>query len=404
MQKLEVQAFNLRDEGRIYLDHNATAPLAAELVPQIHNWLMAWGNPSSIHFSGRGPKALIREARKRVADIIHALPQEIIFTSGGSEANNLALIGAYREIKKQSGRNEIFLSAVEHPSVRETVKFLEDNEGVKVYRIPVSREGKLNLEFLEKHLSDKTALVSVMLANNETGVIHPLKKIVPLAKSVGAFVHTDAVQALGKISFDVKKLDVDLATFSGHKFYALKGSGVLYVKRGTPLSPLIFGGPQERHRRAGTENVLAIASLGYMCGHHERVSLEYTRLSELRNSMESKIKSEIEGVRITGESESRLPNTSSLVIEGVDGESLLMNLDILGVSVSTGAACSSGAPEPSPVLLNMGLTRVEAQSSLRISLGWGTTPEDIERFIVILKKVVRELRSAHKVKPLEVNL
>jgi cysteine desulfurase len=403
MKDLEDQAFNLRDGDRIYLDHNATTPLATELVPLINEWIKAWGNPSSIHCSGRGPKALLRDARKNIADMIGASPQEIVFTAGGSEGNNFLLKGAFEEISKSTGRKTILVSSVEHPSVRDTAKYLE-TKGAILKWIPVLRDGTLDLDFLQKNLDETVAIVSVMAANNETGVIFPIKKMAPMVRAVGALFHSDFVQALGKFPVDMKKMDVDLASFAGHKFYALKGSGFVFIKRGTQIQPLIHGGGQERHRRAGTENSLAIASLGHMSKRKDEVSAAYVRIAELRNKMEAEIQSRISGVEITAHQALRLPNTSSLLISGIDGESLLINLDVAGISVSTGAACSSGTPEPSPVLLAMGLTRKEAQSSLRLSLGWGTTESEISRFIDVLVEVVARLREAHIVRPLEASL
>jgi cysteine desulfurase len=232
-----------------------------------------------------------------------------------------------------------------------------------------------------------------MLANNETGNIMPVARVSEMAHAVGALVHCDAVQGLGKIPLRFRELGVDLASLSGHKFYALKGCGVLYVRRGLTLTSLIHGGGQERGRRAGTENILAIASLGHMIATHgARVAAEGDRVRALRDGLEERILREIPGVRLNGATAPRVPNTSSLVLDGVDGETLLMNLDVRGFAVSTGAACSAGNPEPSPVLLAMGLTRDEAQSSLRLSLGWGTTAEDVDAFAETLKAVVERLR------------
>ena len=231
-----------------------------------------------------------------------------------------------------------------------------------------------------------------MLANNETGHILPIQKISEMAHSVGALVHCDAVQALGKIPLNLRELGIDLASFSGHKFYALKGSGVLYVRRGLNLPSLIHGGGQERGRRAGTENMMSIASLGLMCTKGDQIIGQALRLRELRDRMEARILSEIPGVVVTGPNHARLPGVSSMSIKDIDGETLLMNLDVRGFAVSTGAACSSGNPEPSPVLLAMGLTRDEAQSSLRLSLGWGTTDADVDRFVLALQEVVKRLR------------
>ena len=387
----------LRAKQRVYLDHNATTPVAESVRDQLLSWVEQWGNPSSIHQSGRGPKALMRESRDKVAKALNVNPLEIIFTSGGTESNNLALKGIFEALQKSElygrpYRSRYLVSAVEHPSVMRAAQYLKDH-GADVEFIPVRRDGSIDLEAYSALLDENTALVSVMLANNETGNIFPIKEMARLAHEKGALFHSDCVQALGKIPLNLTDLGVDLASFSGHKFYALKGAGVLYARRGLQVESLVHGGGQERHRRGGTENVLAIASLGFMCGFKDQIPTRANEVECLRNRMEARILEEIRGTRLTGAESPRLPTTSSLIIEGVDGETLLMNLDMKGFSVSTGAACSSGSPEPSPVLLAMGLSRQEAQNSLRVGLGWGTTLEDIETFVETLKSVVTHVRA-----------
>lgn len=374
----------------IYLDHNATSPLHPEVKARLPEWADLWGNPSSIHWAGRGPKALLRQSRQALADLLGVQPLELIFTGSGSEANNLALKGLCE--KPVGERDQIIISAVEHPALRKAAESLRAR-GYRVDVARVSRHGELDLEHLRELLSARTALVSIMRANNETGHVFPIDVVSRSAHEVGAWVHCDAVQALGKIPLSLPELGADLVSLSGHKFYALKGCGVLYARRGVNLKSLIDGGGQERGRRAGTENLLAIASLGYMCGKRAEIATQGERLGALRDHMEARIVREIEGVQITGADHPRLPNTSSLVLAGVDGETLLMNLDVRGFAVSTGAACSSGSPEPSPVLLAMGLSREEAQSSLRLSLGWETTADDVAYFVDELKAVVARLRT-----------
>jgi len=270
-------------------------------------------------------------------------------------------------------------------------------QGATVHFLPVDKNGEINLELYQSLLSEKTALVSIMLANNETGVIFPTQKLAKLAHDVGALFHCDAVQAYGKMSLNLQKLGVDYASFSAHKINALKGTGVLFIKKGSPFESLIMGGGQERHRRGGTENVLGIWAMGLAAKNltvgKKAVSEFYPEIQELRDYFESRVKSEVTAVKITAESAARLPNTSSLILDGVDGEVLLMSLDLLGFAVSTGAACSSGNPEPSPVLLSMGLTRVQAQNSMRVSLGRGTTKLQLDQFIEALKATVLRLRS-----------
>lgn len=399
----------LCDKGRVYLDHNATTPLATSLAEQVPNWLTHWGNPSSIHQSGRGPKALLRQAREQVARMINSSPLEIVFTSSGTEANNFALNGVIEYLHKmkimekkfgsivtpRSICNRILVSSVEHPSVCRTAEALQ-SRGVEVDILPVNRKGEIDLQIFDNMLSENTALVSAMLANNETGVIFPIKKMAEIAHRKGILFHSDCVQALGKIALDIKDLGVDLASFSGHKFYSLKGAGFLYVRKGLSIESLIHGGGQERHRRGGTENLLAIVALGAQCALRDQVAPRALEMANLRDHLEVRIKNEISGVSITTDISDRLPNTSSLIIAGVDGETLLMNLDMRGFSVSTGAACSSGSPEPSPVLLAMGLSRAEAQSSLRVGIGWESTQAELDLFVDTLKEVVLHLRSFNR--------
>ncbi|KYG61288.1 cysteine desulfurase [Bdellovibrio bacteriovorus] len=382
-----------------YFDHNATTPVCKEVLEALPELAQAWGNPSSIHWGGRMPKNILRDARKAMADAIHASPLEIVFTSGGSEANNTVLKGLFDYYQtaqfltpEQRRRTHYMTTTVEHPSIMKAMQHLQ-SLGARVDYIPVNRQGEIDLEFYQAHLSEETALVSVMMANNETGTLFPIKRMAEMAHTKGALFHTDAVQGFGKIPVDVQELGVDFASFSGHKFYSLKGTGVLYTRKGNNVSSLIHGGGQERHRRGGTENTLGIGALGVVAKRASLIPQKVETLTKLRDYMEKRILSEIEEVTITAGETARLPNTSSLVLNGVDGETMLMSLDIKGYAVSTGAACSSGNPEPSPVLLAMGLTRAEAQNSLRVSLGWDTTQEEVDGFIEALKVVVARLRS-----------
>lgn len=399
---------------RVYFDHNATTPLLAELLPQLPAMATEYGNPSSIHWAGQGAKALVQKARRSVASLIGAEPLEIIFTAGGSEANNMAMKGVYEADKS---KRHFIISGVEHPSVRATAGWLRD-QGAEVDVLPVRLTGNraatnrvadknvtatanenalsagdstlaIDPKDLKNLLRPETALVSVMLANNETGHIFPVGELAKITHEAGALFHCDAVQALGKIPVDVRRLGADLVSFSAHKLGALKGVGALYQRRGVALPSLIHGGGQERGRRAGTENLLGITSFGYACDH---VNLEESKtLMALRDRLESGV-SDISGVAIIGKNSLRLPNTSCLVVDGVDGETLLMNLDLEGFAVSSGAACSSGSTEPSPVLLAMGLTRSQAQSSMRVSFGQGNTLEQVEAFLTVLSKVVKRIR------------
>lgn len=382
-----------------YFDHNATTPVCKEVLAALPELAEAWGNPSSIHWAGRQPKNIIRDARKAVATAVGVNTLEIIFTVGGSEANNTVIKGVFEHYQsaqflppEQRRRNHYMCSAVEHPAVFKAMMHMK-SLGVRVDVIPVNRKGEIDLKFYQEHLSKETALVSVMFANNETGTLFPIKQMAEMAHAQGALFHTDAVQAFGKVPLNLHELGVDFASFSGHKFYSIKGSGFLYARKGSNFSPLIHGGAQERHRRGGTENTMGIGCLGIVA---QRVSLIEKKSSEvgaLRDHMEKRLLSEIENVTITAGESPRLSNTSSLVLSGVDGETMLMSMDIKGYAVSTGAACSSGNPEPSPVLLAMGLTRDEAQNSLRVSLGWDTTREQVDGLVENLKAVVARLRS-----------
>lgn len=381
-------------KGRVYLDHNATTSPLRSISENISSWLENWGNSSSIHWAGRGPKTILREVRESLGSTLFAHPLEIIFTSGGSESNNLVLRGTY-EYYLRRGRTpqqiHFITSTIEHPSIKKTFEALE-SLGAMVTRIKVDREGVFDWGAFEESFTPNTVLVSIMYANNETGTVLPIPDIVKFSHSKGVKVHTDAVQALGKLTLNIQKLGVDYASFSAHKFHALKGVGWLYVKKNSPLEAQITGGGQERNRRGGTENILAIRSIKEIVPYLKKVGDSHPNILQLRQHFEKRVKEELTGVKINAEPSPRLPNTSSLIIDGVDGETLLMRLDLAGFAVSTGAACSSGSPEPSPVLLAMGYTRQEAQSSLRVSLGWDNSLDEVDQFVDVLKEVVTHLR------------
>lgn len=379
-----------------YFDYNATSPLHPELYAKVTEWLAVWGNASSVHSHGRESKKVLREARQSLAEVLNVSPLELIFTSGGSEGNNSVICGLL-DSPQALTKKELITTTVEHPSVSQAMSYVEQR-GYKVHRIAVDRNGVFDFEHFEKVLSEKTLLVSIMLANNETGVILPIDKITHLCKEKGAFTHTDAVQALGKIPVSLPELGVDFATFSGHKFYALKGTGFIYARRGQEFFPYIHGGGQERGRRSGTENVLAIATMGFMAEKLKDISSYYESMKSTRDYFEQQIIKRIPNLSINAKEASRLPNTSSVVVSGVYGESLLMSLDVKGFSVSTGSACSSGSSEPSGVLQSMGLDRNEAQNTLRVSLGWMTTREDVDAFIQVLMDTIIHLRSLKKEK------
>lgn len=386
-------AFDSSQRARVYLDHNATTPLAESIQARWSELFHLWGNPSSIHASSRPGKLWLRETKQKLSHILKCSPVEIIFNSGASEGNNTVLKSVWNEIGHT--RSEFLISQVEHPSVIKTADYLE-SLGAIIKRIPVSQSGQIDMQFIKDNLSSKTALVSVMFANNETGTIFPIAEISQLAHANGALMHSDCVQMFGKSSIEFASLQLDYATFSAHKYYSLKGTGFTFVKKGSPWVPLIHGGGQERARRGGTENILGIATLGIVLENFTEANKKIPEMTRLRDLMENIILQSTKDVFVTAAKSPRLSNTSNMIISGVDGETLLMSLDLKGFAVSTGAACSSGNPEPSPVLLNMGLTRQQAQNSLRVSLGLDTTESNIRDFTTTLLAAIQKLRQINK--------
>jgi len=379
----------------IYLDHNSTTPPNDQVVARLKEWSGLWANPSSAHSLARGPKSALTSVRRQIAGWLNVAPIEIVFTSGGSEGNSAIIKGVFESLKQKGSRNRYVFSEVEHPSIVRSADWLK-KQGAEVEWIPCNRDGLLDLEFYESVLKkEDVALVSVMFANNETGSIFPIKKMAAKAHKHGALFHTDAVQIAGKVRFDFGNLNVDYATFAGHKFYALKGAGWTYIKKNVPYSSLIIGGGQERSRRAGTENLLAIASIGEMITQLEtNLDKHISHMSSLRDEMEELVEKLLPEVKITGAGAPRLSNTSNFVIDGMDGDTLLMRLDLRGYCVSTGSACSSGAQEPSRVLRAMGLSHREANASVRVSIGWGTTREQIHNFCHELQDAVQSIRES----------
>jgi len=384
--------------SRVFLDHNATTMPSKEVLQAIKDFA-SWGNPSSIHSSGRSAKSALLKTRRAFAEVVNCGPTEVVFTSGGSEANNMVLKGVARRLKER-GQNVILTSNVEHPAVNKALEQLA-LDGFEIVRVPVCLKTGLDYEFLEKSLKEKNVgLVSIMKANNETGEIFDLKRIKKLidentnknTKDEKIYFHSDMVQTLGKITVDLKEAGVDFASFSAHKFYALAGTGVLFHKKGNGIEPLIAGGGQEKGRRAGTENLLGIHAFGVQIQKLSQTEERATQILELRDHMEAEVLSKIEGVHVLAQGRPRTPNTSLFIIDGTHGETMLINLDLLGFEISTGAACSSGNPEPSPVLMAMGLSHAEASKSLRVSLGWQTTRDEVDRFVETLVKVVTKLR------------
>jgi cysteine desulfurase len=361
--------------SRIYLDHNATTPLDPRVLEAMLPVLReGFGNPSSLHWYGQQARAAVDMAREEVADLIGASPAEIVFTGSGTEADNMALRGAAAAAREP--RRKIVYTTIEHHAVMNTAKALAE-EGFPVETVRTRADGRIDLDDLRARVDDRTALVAVMFANNETGLVQPVGEVVPIARERGALVHCDAVQAAGKIPVDVRALDVDTLALSAHKIYGPKGAGALYVKRGTRLKAFVRGGSQERNRRAGTENVAGIVGLGRAAAlAREELGAEAARLSGLRDRLEAQLLA-IPGALRNGEG-TRVPNTANLSFSGVEAESLVMALDMSGLAVSTGAACAAGAVEPSHVLRAMGLPVERVQASLRFSLGRGTTAAQVD--------------------------
>ena len=383
----------MHNQSLVYLDHNATTrphkDVMTDLVQLMTAGELQWGNPSSIHLQSRDPKNILRETRKTFAEIFNCQATELIFNSGASEGNNTVLKSVWETLG--ANKNEFLISQVEHPSVIKTAEYLI-SLGAVIKWIPVYRTGQIDLEYIKNNISDQTALVSVMFANNETGTIFPIQEISDIIKTKNTLLHVDCVQALGKSFLNLQSLKIDYATFSPHKFYSLKGIGVLFVRKGCPYVNLIHGGGQERGRRGGTENILGLWSFKKMLSKLNQLEEKNQMIEKMRDHFESSLKNRIANISITAVESKRLSNTSSLVISDVDGETLLMSLDLKGFAVSTGAACSSGNPEPSPVLLSMGLSREEAQSSLRVSFGWDNTLAEVDLFTATLVEVINRIR------------
>ncbi|NQT07005.1 MAG: cysteine desulfurase NifS [Candidatus Omnitrophica bacterium] len=377
---------------RIYFDHNATTPTHPDVVKTMLPYYDSlYGNASSIHQFGREAKKAIEESRAGIASLINAKrPDEIVFTSGGSESDNFAIRGVAHALKNKG--DHIILSSIEHLAVDNTCKFLEKN-GYRVTRIPVDKYGIIDLNALHSAITDRTILITVIYANNETGTIEPLKDIVKIAGEKGVYVHTDAVQAVGKIKVDVEDLGVDLLSLSGHKFYGPKGVGALYIRKGTKITPVQTGGHHEKNRRAGTENVPGIVGIGKAAQlAMKNMDKEARRISGLRDRLQDGIEKSIKQTKLNGHPTDRLPNTCNISFEYLEGESIILNLDMEGVGVSTGSACTSGSLEASHVLLAMGVSAQTAQGSIRFSLGRINTKAEIDYVIEKLPSIIERLR------------
>jgi len=377
----------------LYFDHNATTPVAPDVLEALGRALGdVYGNASSVHQVGQVARQHIESARRTIAARLNVPPAELIFTSGGTESNNLAIFGLVRAI--DAPKKHVITTSIEHPSVMECFRELE-REGVAVTYIGVNHAGVIRLSELEQNLREDTILVSVMHANNETGVIQPLKEVSALIRdrcSSGQpiYLHSDGVQTFGKIQLDLTELGVDFYSLSAHKIYGPKGVGALFVRKEVPLRPLHYGGRHERGRRAGTENVPGAVGFARAAELCSEADIRHYR--ELRNRFEAQVLSALDGVEVNGAAE-RLPNTSNLLFRGCSAEALLIALDLKGMCVSTGSACSSGSIEPSPALLAMGRTREEARSSIRFSFGRYNTEEEIDALSDAVIASVRQLRN-----------
>ncbi|MEA1940519.1 MAG: cysteine desulfurase NifS [Candidatus Caldatribacteriota bacterium] len=378
---------------KIYMDNAATTSTDVRIIELMKPYYASkYGNPNSIHFFGQEAREAVEEARRKIANLIGASPGEIIFTGGGTEADNHAIKGIAWANRKKG--NHIITSSIEHHAVLHSCQFLE-KQGFKVTYLPVDKYGLIDPEDVKKAITDKTILVSIMHANNEIGTIEPIKEIGKIVKEAGIYFHTDSVQTVGHIPINVSDLGVDSLSMSGHKLYGPNGVGVLYLKKGTKIISLIDGGSQEKNRRAGTENVAGIVGIGEAAESAGKRLLqgEEEKIIKLRDKLIKGIMSKIENVRLNGHPTKRLPGNANLCFEFIEGESILLNLDMQGVAASSGSACTSGSLEPSHVLLAIGLPPEIAHGSLRLTLGKDNTEEDIDYVITILPGIIKKVRA-----------
>ena len=376
---------------RFYFDHNATTPVSpAVLEVLLPALLEVYGNASSIHQDGQAARQRLENARREVAALLGCDPKEVVFLSGGTEADNLAILGTVRP--HPGSKKHVITTAIEHPAVLNPCRQLE-LEGVEVTYIRVGSDGVVDPSAIRQALRPETVLISVMHANNELGVVQPIEEIAAIAHEAGVLMHSDGVQAAGKIPVDVKALGVDLYSISGHKFYSPKGIGALYVRGGTKLNPIQYGGRHERERRPGTENVPGAVALGRAASAaQENLAAESVRLHTLRNRLEDEILARVPESGVNAGESPRTPNTTNIFFDGLEGEALVISLDLKGFAVSSGSACSSGAVEPSHVLLAIGLPKERARASLRFSLGRSNTEEQVDALVDAVVESVAQLR------------
>jgi cysteine desulfurase len=374
----------------VYFDNNATTKVAEEVLEEIKPYFSKlYGNPSSMHTFGGQVGIKIREAREKAAALLGCEPSEIIFTGCGTESDNTAIKGT---LEAYPNKRKVITTRVEHPAVLQVCRELE-NHGYSVVEMPVDRKGRLNIEQLDEQLTEDTALVTIMYANNETGTIFPIEKIAEMVKSKGIVFHTDAVQAISKIPINLSKSSIDLLSISGHKLHAPKGIGILYVRKGTRLAPFMLGGHQEVGRRAGTENVPGIIGLGKACElAMQNFDEENKKVRKLRDKLEAAILEKCPDCMVNGDTENRLPNTSNISFEFIEGEAILLMLDKFGICASSGSACTSGSLEPSHVLRAMGVPFTAAHGSIRFSLSRYNTEKEVDYTVEKMPEIVNRLR------------
>jgi cysteine desulfurase len=383
---------------RIYLDHNATTPVDLSVVETMRRYMTDQiGNSSSVHHEGRGAKVALEQARESIAEFINCEPSELLFTSGGTESDNLAILGTMRTLSKR--RAHLIVGAAEHHAVLEPAEYLHEREGVALTRIPSNALGLVAPEQLREAVTESTALVSIMHANNETGAVQNIASMTAIAHEQGALFHTDAVQSVGKIPVDVRAMDVDLLSLTGHKIYGPRGAGALFVRSGVKIAPLMYGGSQERRRRPGTENVAAIIGLAKALEIAKtRMTEDEIRLRALSDYFASQLIEKIPDVRINSDPAHRLPQTVHASFYALEGEPIVLSLDIEGIAVSSGSACTAGATEPSHVLSAMGVEKSWAVGAIRFSLGRSTTKEQIDQVLHVLPGVIARLRELSPVR------
>ena len=383
----------------IYLDHNATTPVDSEVAEAMRPYFCEnFGNSSSVHQFGRDAKVSLETAREKIAAFINCEPSELFFTSGGTESDNIAVLGT--AFQWQTKKNHVIVGSSEHHAVLEPAEWLHHKHGFAFDKLSVDREGRVSANTLKWLITDQTSLVSVMHANNETGTIQELNELTSVCREKNILFHTDAVQSIGKIPVDVKKLGVDMLSLTGHKIYGPKGAGALFIRQGIKISPLFYGGSHEKKRRPGTENIACIVGLAKaleIAG--KKMEDDAQRLGSLADYFIDTVASRIPHTSINSPRNNRIPQTINLSFAGAEGESIVLSLDMEGIAVSSGSACTSGATEPSHVLVAMGIDRIVAQGAVRFSLGRSTTKDQIERVLNVLPSIIERLRAMSPVSP-----